>query len=274
MGSFKFERASERIRAAVQRHLTRNNLRLLWDWLKEPLAIVAAVYMGAAALAQPFYVPSGSMQPTLGIGDLLIATKYSYGFSRYSLPFSAGPTPSNQIFASLPKPGDVVVFRKPNDTSKTLVKRVVGLPGDHIQMKAGRLWINGRELALRPDGYGKAEDGPGEVAPGTYFDADRFVETLPNGSEHLIFKKTWGGIYDDTLEVVVPVGHVFVMGDNRDDSADSRVSPEEHGVGFLPAANIVGRARVVIASVDFVNADGLWQWPLQFRVGRVLTRVR
>jgi len=265
---------SARIRAAVTKHVTSAQVRKVWDWVKEPLLIFAAVYMGAAALAQPFYVPSGSMQPTLGIGDLLLATKFSYGYSRYSLPFASGPTPTKQLFASLPQPGDVVVFRKPGNTSQTLVKRVVGLPGDHIQMKAGRLWINGRALALRSDGRGQVEDGPGETAPGTYFDAERYVETLPNGREHPIFKKVWGAYYDDTHEVVVPPGNVFVMGDNRDDSADSRVDPEENGVGFLPAANIVGRARLVVASVDFVNAGGVWAWPFQLRLKRTLSRVR
>jgi signal peptidase I len=265
---------SAHIRAAIKKHGTNAQIRLVWDWVKEPLLIFAGVYMGAAALAQPFYVPSGSMQPTLGIGDLLLATKFSYGYNRYSLPFASGPTPTQQLFASLPQPGDVVVFRKPGNTAQTLVKRVVGLPGDHIQMKGGRLWINSHELALRSDGSGKVEDGPGEAAPGTYFDAGRYVETLPNGHEHPIFKKIWGAYYDDTREVVVPPGNVYVMGDNRDDSADSRVSPEENGVGFLPAANIVGRARVVVASVDFVNASGIWAWPFHLRLRRTLSRVR
>ena len=249
-------------------------VRALWDWFKEPLAIVAVVYAGAAAFAQPYYVPSGSMQPTLAIGDLLIATKFSYGYTRYSLPFSAGPTPEKQLFARLPEPGDVVVFRKPGRTELTLVKRVVGLPGDRIQMKAGRLWINGREMALRPDGRGKAENGPTEGPEGAYLAVGRYIETLPNGRRHVIFKKMWGADFDETPEVVVPPGHVFVLGDNRDDSADSRVSPLLNGVGMLPAANIVGRARLVVGSVDFVNARGVWEWPLQFRLSRMLNRIR
>lgn len=263
-----------RLRKTLRRHRADEKTRLVWDYAKEPLIIFGAVYMCAAAVAQPFYVPSGSMQPTLGIGDFLIATKFSYGYSRYSLPFSSGPTPTQQLFASLPQPGDVVVFRKPGDESLTLVKRVIGQPGDRVQMKAGRLWINGKELALSPDGIGKAEDGPTEEAPGKYLDAYRFIETLPNGRRHAIYKKGWSGFFDDTPEIVVPPGHLFVMGDNRDDSADSRVPPEHHGVGLLPAANVMGRARLVIASVDFVNARGIWEWPLNLRKERTLKTVQ
>ena len=266
--------AWQELKTAAHRLFSVDTAREIANWLREPVLVFAAFYLVAAAVAQPFYVPSGSMQPNLAIGDLLIATKYSYGYNRYSLPFAWGEPPATRLFARLPQPGDVVVFRKPGNTATTLVKRVVGLPGDRVQMRAGHLWINGRELPLRPDGFGPAEDGPGEASPGTYFPTARFVETLPNGRTHTIYKKAWGTGLDDTPEYVVPAGHLFVMGDNRDDSADSRVPAEESGVGYLPAANVMGRAQVVVASVDFVNASGLWAWPLQLRVGRLLNRIR
>lgn len=266
--------------SAVVRHLPAPVLLFfgfcvaLARWAREPVLVFACVYFVAAAIAQPFYVPSGSMQPTLGIGDLLLASKFSYGYNRYSLPFASGPTPHDRLFAATPQPGDVVVFRKPGNTSVALVKRVIGLPGDRIQMRGGRLWINGRELPLEPAGVGRVEDGPGETNPGTYFEVDRYIETLPNGRKHPIYKKILDAPYDDTGVYVVPRGHLFVMGDNRDDSADSRIPVWENGVGYLPIGNVMGRARIVVASVDFVNARGLWEWPLKLRWKRTLNRVR
>lgn len=270
--------------APVRAFWAREDVQAVWDWIKEPLYAVVLMFGLTTVLVQPFYVPSGSMEPSLAIGDAVLASKFSYGYTRYSMPFDylflghsqKVPTP---VMPRLPQVGDVVVFRLPRDTTVTFVKRVIGLPGDRIQMKEGKLWINGKRLPLAPSGM--AED---EGEDGSYTFVPTFIETLPNGKQHRIFKKVWDGPADNTGVYVVPAGHVFMMGDNRDNSLDSRFDTEgrilgtdyisEPGVGYVPTANLVGKAFIVIGSVDFKNADSIFEWPLQFRFSRLLNRVR
>jgi signal peptidase I len=265
------ERAGEAFRTVAS--AVPKEVRAVLAWLIEPVAAVTLVFSATTAIAQPFYVPSGSMQPTLAIGDLLLANKWSYGYSKFSVPFVNGDTPQHRLFESVPKVGDVVVFHVA-DRPSALVKRVIGLPGDRIQMRAGRLWINGKQLGLKPVGYGRDEDGPGEAAPGKYFRVAKFIETLPNGVQHPVFKKYANAPLDDTSVYVVPPAHVFMMGDNRDDSLDSRVAVEDGGVGFVPIGDLIGRASVIVASVDFANARGVWEWPFRLRFSRTLNVVR
>jgi signal peptidase I len=265
---------AQQVRAPFVAFFSRREVRATIDWLKEPVLAVVLVFAATTAIAQPFYVPSGSMQPTLAIGDLTLATKFNYGYSRYSIPYMNGPTPPSRFLGRMPKVGDVAVFRLPSQTRVTYVKRVIGLPGDRIQMRDGRLWINGQELKLREAGSGPDEAGPDEEGAGEKITVAKYIETLPNGLEHPIYKKRWDGPYDNTPVYVVPRGCVFMMGDNRDDSADSRVPPVFGGVGYVPMGNLVGRVFVVIASVDFTNADAIWDWVTEFRFSRLLDGVR
>jgi signal peptidase I len=234
-------------------------------WLIEPLATVFLVAFATTAIAQPFYIPSGSMEPTLQIGDALLGTKFAYGYSRWSLPYGLGPASDTRLMGKLPKRGDIVIFRLPRDTSNTLIKRVIGLPGDRVQMVHGRLMINGALVPLQAAGTGKVEEADGYLHP-----IDKFTETLPGGTKHTIFKTRWDGPLDDTQVYVVPAGHIFAMGDNRDNSSDSRVAPEDGGVGFVPAENLVARADVMLGSYDYLNAKGLVSWLGQVRLSRFL----
>jgi signal peptidase I len=234
------------------------------------LAAILIVFLAKGAIAEPFYVPSGSMEPTLLIGDALLASKYPYGYGTASLPIQINLSESARVFGEAPKRGDVVVFRWPGDSSQAWVKRVVGLPGDRIQMRQGQLFINDRAASLRPDGIGEAEDDRGGSEP-----AYRFIETLPGGVSHAILKLRDNGRLDNTPEVTVPPDHLFVMGDNRDNSADSRVSVRDGGVGLLPMDNLVGRADAVIGSWDLgIRSQPVWTWLSGFRLARFFTSVR
>ena len=238
------------------------------------LVYAVLIALGIRTIAfEPFNIPSGSMKPTLLVGDYLFVSKYSFGYSRHSLPYPlpwlAAPIFHGRLFGALPARGDVAVFKQPSDTSIDYIKRIVGLPGDRVQMKEGLLHINGSPV-------------PRQDA-GNYLDVDRgsrtlvkrYIETLPPAREgqparvHDILKHSDHEWLDNTEEYRVPEGHVFAMGDNRDNSQDSRVAS---AVGFIPVENLVGRAEFIFFSIDTEVARWLepWEWPFLIRWSRLI----
>ena len=231
-------------------------------------AVLIALVVRTVAY-EPFNIPSGSMIPTLLVGDYLFVSKFSYGYSRYSLPFGL-PLFSGRIylpFSHLPERGDVTVFKLPTDPSTDYIKRIVGLPGDHLQMRHGELYINDQLVPRRSAGDYIYEEG------GTTIVLHRYIEALPRGPgkkplEHPIIKIGDDGPLDNTPVYEVPPGHYFAMGDNRDNSQDSRVLS---AVGYVPAENLVGKAQFLFFSTDgSARWWQIWDWPFAIRYRRLL----
>ncbi|MEM9710484.1 MAG: signal peptidase I [Pseudomonadota bacterium] len=218
---------------------------------------------------QPFWIPSGSMKDTLLIGDFLFVNKMVYGYSRHSCPFSICPF-EGRLFGGDPERGDVVVFRNPA-TNTDFIKRLVGLPGDRIEMRDGVLFINDEPSPQVPDGVFEEiyeQQGPqgktpfcveGAVGVGGVCSKEKFIETFPEGTSHSILniqeRRT-----DNTGVFTVPAGHYFFMGDNRDNSGDSRTRPERGGIGFIPEDYLIGRADRVVFSSGGRSLFFVWTW--------------
>jgi signal peptidase I len=214
-------------------------------------------------LFQPFSIPTGSMQSTLMIGDYFVASKFSYGYGKYSF---VVPLPVNgRLFGSLPQQGDVVVFHN-EASNEDYIKRLIGLPGDKVQMKEGRLYLNGTLVEREKIGETIDRDSQNRDAPVTVY-----KETLPNGVTHTIQEVSDDQPLDNTAEYVVPEGHYFMMGDNRDRSQDSRVLS---AVGYVPLDNLIGKAEARFFSVKDNRAPwAVWEWPETLRLDRMFQSV-
>jgi signal peptidase I len=249
-------------------------------------AVVIALLVRTFAY-EPFSIPSGSMLPGLLVGDYLFVSKFSYGYTRYSFPWSPNLF-SGRLLAGRPERGDVVVFRLPTDTKVDYIKRVIGLPGDKIQVRDGRLYINGKIVARRAAVPNQTVESEADEETGRWGETPYYIytETLPNGRSYRIYEQSdqYPGS-DNTPEYTVPADHYFMMGDNRDNSCDSRFSasynPGGSGprcrqvVGYVPYVNLIGRAEFLFFSSDrSAEIWEVWKWPFAIRFSRFLKGVR
>jgi len=237
------------------------------EFAKTAIIAVLLALVIRTFLFEPFNIPSGSMLPTLKVGDYLFVSKSAYGYSKHSFPFSLADF-EGRISEAEPKRGDPVVFKLPTNPSIDYIKRVVGLPGDTIQVIRGRLYINGDQVERTPVGLSESDQNA------TYRTRrlNEYVETLPDGTQYHIFETSDNQELDNTTIYTVPDRHVFVMGDNRDNSQDSRV-PQL--VGYVPYENLVGRADILFFSIDKEIATlNPISWFKAIRVDRILNTLK
>jgi signal peptidase I len=226
------------------------------------IAIILA-FVFRSLLFEPFYIPSSSMKSTLLIGDYVFVSKYTYGYSKYSFPFGI-PLFEGRKFDKAPQPGDVIVFKLPSDTGINYIKRLVGMPGDKIQVKNGILFINGQ-----PSPRKKIENFIDKDSEGNTQEISQYIETLPNGVSYRVLDEDPNGALDNTEIYTVPEKHYFFMGDNRDNSQDSRVL---YAVGFVPEENLLGPARVIFFS-STAKLFEVWKWISGLRTQRFLHNI-
>ncbi|MCC6598791.1 MAG: signal peptidase I [Alphaproteobacteria bacterium] len=237
----------------------------LSEFFKTALIAVLLAVLIRTFLYEPFNIPSGSMKPTLQIGDYLFVSKPAYGYSRYSFPFGLAPV-RGRVWAKEPRRGDVLVFKLPSNTRIDYIKRAIGLPGDTVQVRGGRLYINGEMVKREALGLKKSAGTDEEDRALT-----EYIETLPGGAVHSIYEASDSEPLDNTPLYTVPAGHYFMMGDNRDNSQDSRV---QQMVGFVPFENIVGRADFIFFSTDgSARIYEIWKWPFSLRYSRFFTNI-
>jgi len=227
-------------------------------------AVLLAVLI-RSTVAEPFNIPSGSMKPTLLVGDYLFVSKSAYGYSRYSFPMGIAPI-KGRVWADHPQRGDVVVFKLPTDNKTDYIKRVIGMPGDRIQVLNGQLFINGVMVERKLIDRYMVEDRYGNEVM-----MSEFEQTLPNGLSFTIYEERDNGALDNTRVYDVPEDHYFVMGDNRDNSQDSRV---ENKVGSVPFENLVGRAEFLFFSTNgHARLWEFWEWPWTVRYERIFNGI-
>jgi len=227
-------------------------------------AILIAISIRAFAY-EPFNIPSGSMLPTLLIGDYLFVSKFTYGYSRYSFTFGYPAFPGRFLSSPVER-GDVAVFKKPGDEGTDYIKRILGVPGDRIQMIDGVFHLNGEPVKKE-----RVDDFTHVDLDGNHIRVPQYRETLPDGTTYMTLDAISNGAADNTRVFLVPQGHYFAMGDNRDNSLDSRLS---WGIGFVPEQNLVGRAEVLFFSVGGnTRFWEIWKWPSSIRYGRVFESI-
>ena len=232
----------------------------LWENIKVIIQALLLAMVIRTVLFQPFTIPSGSMMPTLLVGDYIFVNKFAYGYSKYSMPFSPNLFSGRILQFSEPKRGDVIVFRLPSHPDIDYIKRLIGLPGDKVQMINGVLHVNGQAVPKVVDGTFTSDYA---LDPGTNVPVYR--ETLDNGVTYDTLDHSPVSRGDNTQEFVVPEGHYFFMGDNRDNSLDSRFD-----VGYVPAENLVGRASVIFFSLgNDTSFREIWKWPANMRGDRL-----